>query len=358
MFNRVKAYLRASLLVLWCLLCIGVLSLSPATAAPLKVLNVYTWAGYLSDEVIREFERETGIRINHSTYINNEVLYAKLKANAGGSGYDVIMPSAYFVNRMVQQDLLQEIDPAKITHFKHINPRFLNQAHDPKNRYSVPYLWTATGIVFNQKYHPLPAKLSWAELWKPEYRDCLLILDDVREVSSIALMRLGYSINERTVERIREAFELLKGLMPNVKLFNTDSQRSVYLDEDVTIGMGWNGDLTLAQRENPALRFVYPEEGFMLALDCVAIPKKAANVEGAHLFINFLSRPEIAKKIAMETGFSTANLGAIRLLPEDMRHNEVLYPGDTVMKRAKFPLDVGSMAAVYEKFFESLKLRE
>jgi len=322
-----------------------------------KILNIYTWADYLPQSVIQQFEKKTGIHVNHSTYINNEVLYAKIKANPD-AGYDIIMPSAYFVNRMKNQELIQKIDKSKLVNFKNINPIFLHREYDLNNEYSIPYLWTATGIVINKKYHPSHQITSWENFWHPQYKDQLLILNDAREVFSVALMTLGFSVNEVLPERLKESFKKLKVLMRNIKLFNTEIQRAIYLDEDVTMGMGWNGDAYLVAEQNPNLYFVYPKEGFIIALDCITIPKGAKHVEYAHQFIDFVLQAAVAQDIALKSGFSTANLAAMRLLPEKVRLNPILYPDAQTLERAQFLIDVGGAAKIYEKYFELLKLEE
>jgi spermidine/putrescine transport system substrate-binding protein len=322
-----------------------------------EILNIYTWAGYLPDSVIREFEAETGIRVNHSTYANNEILYAKLKANSD-VGYDIIIPSSYFVSRMISQDLLQKIDHTQLPNLREINPVFLKKSHDPENDYSVPYLWNVTGIVVNSQFHDIKKIKSWNDLWRPEYRDQLLVFDDTREVFSIALLALGYSINDTNPTHIQQAFSKLKLLMNNIKLFNLDAQRSIYLDEDITIGMGWNGDIYLASLENPHLHFIFPKEGGIISLDSMAIPKKAKHVAAAHRFIDFILRPSIATKITLETGFSTPNLGALNLLPETVQQNKILYPEKAVLEQCQVLDNVGDAVRTYEKYFELLKLEE
>jgi spermidine/putrescine transport system substrate-binding protein len=331
--------------------------LSKTVFAAENVLNIYSWAGYLSDSVISQFEIETGIRVNYATYVNNEVLYAKLKANPD-AGYDIIIPSSYFISRMQKQGLIQKIDHSKLAHYKNINPIFLSKEHDPANEYSIPYLWNGTGIAFNTRYHVLKSVSSWQDLWQPRYRDQLLVLDDTRECFSMALIALGYSVNDQDPNHIKAAFEKLKALMPNIKLFNMDAQRSIYLDEDITIGMGLNGDIFLASAQNPHLHFIYPNEGFVITLDSIAIPVGAKHVENAHRFIDFVLRAEIAKQITLESGFSTPNSAAKALLPEQVRTDPILYPNAEILKRGQFQTDVGEAAPLYEKYFERLKLEE
>lgn len=333
------------------------LTINTAVCANDKVLNVYAWSGYLSGRIIQLFEKQSGIRVNHSTFLSNEVLYAKLKANPD-SRYDVIMPSTYFINKMIKQNLLQKLDKTKLNNFKNINPIFLNKEYDQNNDYSIPYLYNSTGIAINTKYHPKFKKnpeILWKDLWDPQYKDQLLIFDDTRETFAMALMKLGYSINDTDPQHIKEAFQELKLLMPNIKLFNTAGQRSIYLDEDISMGMGWNGDIYLASKDNSNVTMIYPKDGFLIALDCLAIPKNAKHIAYAHQFINFLLDATIAKDIALLSGFSTANLAGMNLLPEDIKTNPVVYPDHHVMQRSQILNDVGEANLIYEKYFELLR---
>lgn len=322
-----------------------------------KILNVFTWSGYLPESIIQEFEQQTNIHIHHSTYVNNEVLYAKLKASPD-AGYDIIMPSAYFIERMIKQQLIRHIDKTKLINFNNINPIFLNKEYDQNNDYSIPYLYTATGIVINKKYHNNFSKNKeclWKNLWDPNYKEQLLIFNDAREVFGIALIKLGYSVNDTNPNHIKQAFESLNNLMKNVKLFNTEAQRSIYLDEDITIGMGWNGDIFLASKENPHLNLIYPKDGFIISLDCLAIPAGAKHIDYAHQFIDFVLQANIAKSIALISGFSTANLAGMKLLPSHIKNNNSLYPNKETMKRAQILNDVGNAILIYEKYFELLR---
>lgn len=320
-----------------------------------NVVNVYIWATYIPDSVFRQFEKETGIRVNYSTYTSNEALYAKLKANPF-SDYDVIMPSTYFLDRLIKQGMLRQIDFSKLSNMKTMDSSFAYQKDDLKSQYSVPYFWIATGIAVNTKYHD-PKKLThWFDLWDPHYQDQLLVLDDAREDFSIGLMTLGYSVNDRDEKHIRAAYERLKSLLKNVKLFNSDTQKAIYLDEDITVGMGWNGDIYLASLENPNLEFIYPEEGFVISIDGFAIPKEAKHVENAHRFIDFLLQLEVSKEVCEEMAFSHVNKNVVRLLPGAMQNNPILYPSFSVMQRSHFQEDVGDVASLYEKYFEKLKL--
>ncbi len=320
-----------------------------------KILNVYNWANAMPEEIIREFEKETGIRVNYTTYGSNEALYAKLKANPN-IAYDIVVPSTYFVQRMRKGGMIQKIDKTKLSNFKNLDTQFLNQDYDPNNDYSIPYLWGATGIVFNDKFHNKNDVKSWRAFWDPKYRNQLLVLDDARDVFSIALLSLGYSPNETDPAKITEAFEKAKKLLPNIKFFNSESQQAMYVSGESTLGMGWNGIVFLGQKSNPHLQFVYPEEGFVISLDSMTIPRGAKHVDNALKFIDFILRPEIAERISVGTGFSSANREGMKRLPPELRNNQSVNPDKATYKRGHFQSDVGDAATLYEKYYDQLKL--
>ncbi len=320
-----------------------------------KVLNVYNWANAMPESIIRKFEAETGIQVNYSTYTSNEVLYAKLKANPK-AGYDIVVPSTYFVDRLRKQNMLQKIDKSKLKNIGNLDPSLLHLEHDPDNDYSIPFLWNATGIVLNDQYHSVKDVSSWADLWNERYRNQLLMLDDTREVFSIALLTLGFSPNDRDPKHIAKAFIKLKDLMPNIKLFNTEAIHSILIDEDITLGVSWSGEIARARVDNPHLQFVYPQEGFVLSIDSMVIPENAKHPNNAHLFLDFILRPEIAKEVSLDTGFATTNTAAYKLLPEAVRNDPIIYPSAEIRKRGYFQTDVGDAAPLYEKYFELLKL--
>lgn len=328
---------------------------SMAFAGATREINVFNWANYLPDEVIRQFTQETGIRVNYTTYDSNETLYAKLKTNRG-SGYDIAIPSTYFLDRMRKEGMLEKIDKTKISNFKHLNPSLLNQSYDPHNEHSVPYLWGSTGLVVNLHYFPAGSVKRWADLWDKKYRDQLLLLDDQREAFSMALKTLGYSINDADPGHIKQAYLKLKELMANVKLFNSVAVQAVYIDEDATIGMGYNGDTFLVNKENPAVQYIYPAEGATLWLDSLVIPKNAPHLEEAYIFINFLLRPDVAEKLSMSIGYASPNRAAIKRMSKEVRENRMIYPNKQDLKNSEFQTDVGDANLLYEKYWELLKI--
>lgn len=320
------------------------------------ILNVYNWSEYLPDDVLEQFQKETGIHVNYSTYASNETLYAKLKANPE-AGYDIAVPSTYFIDRMIREKMLVRLDKNQLPNFKNLNPALLNKNFDPNNNYSIPYLSSSTGIAYNDNYFAKGSIRRWTDLWDKRFTGQLLILDDVREVFSMALLSLGDSPNSTDPQQIQAAYQKLLPLLPNVKLFNDEAVKAIYIDDDATVGMAWNGDIFLANQDNPHIQFVYPEDGFIVALDSVVIPKNAPHLKNAYTFINFVLRGDIAARISQATGYMSPNSAAVALLPAAIRNNPIIYPDAATLKRGVFQTDAGDASLLYEKYLERLKVR-
>lgn len=321
-----------------------------------NILNVYTWSGVVPDFAIQQFEKETGIKVNFSTYDSNEIMYAKLKANKNAT-YDIIEPSSYYVDRMRRQGMLEKIDKTKLTHFKNLNSDFLNPPYDAHNNYSVPFIWGATGIFVNKDYFAPTSVTQWSDLWDKKYENQLMLLDDSREIFSIALKTLGYSVNDSDPAHIHQAYVKLKELLPNVKLFKSDGVITILIDEDASIGMAWNGDIYKAKKENPNLAFVYPKDGFVIWVDNFAIPKNAPHQANAYKFLNFMLRADIAKAISLSNDFASPNAAAQKLLPPEVRNNPLIYPSHKLLQRGELQTDVSDEAlSLYEKYWEKLKM--
>jgi spermidine/putrescine transport system substrate-binding protein len=281
-------------------------------------------------------------------------MYAKVKT-VQSKGYDLLVPSTYYVDRMRREGLLQKLDKSRLSNFGNLNPRLLNQSYDPGNNYSIPYLWGTTGIAINTDQVNPDKVGAWEDLWDPSYRNKLLLLNDVREVFSMGLKTLGYSANSTNENEIRAAYEKLTQLMPNVRVFNAESPKDLFLAEEVILGMNWNGEVYMANQENPSIRYIYPKEGVTVWMDNFVLSRGAKNVDAAYQFIDFILRPDIAKIITEEIGYTSPNLEAIKLLPESLRNNRVVYPTDKDLKNAEFQTDVGKALPLYEKYWQRLK---
>lgn len=339
----------------WMLLLLCALWFFPvAVCTGKEKLYIYNWTEYLPQEIIQEFERETGITVVYSTYENNEAMYAKIRL-MGGRGYDLIFPSTYFVHKMRKQGLLAKIDHSRLPNFKYLDPRFLDKPYDPGNMYSIPYIWGSTGLIFN-KDHVKPENMtSWKDLWRPEFRNRLVMNDDLREVLGMGLMVNGYSINDTDPSHIEKAYESIRKLLPNILVFSGDSPKQPMLNLETWAGMSWNGEAYMAHQENPAISYAYPKEGAIFWLDSMAIPKKARNVHAAHKFINFILKPESAVRICKELGFSLPNAAAKKIMPPSLANNPMIFPSEADVEKGEFQMDVGDAILVYERFWERLK---
>jgi len=333
------------------------LLLSPFSAfAAEHIVNVYAWTGEIPEFAVRQFEKETGIKVNFSTYENNEIMYAKMRAS-DNPGYDVVIPTSYFVDRMRKQDMLERLDMSKLSNSKNLDPTFRHATYDPEAAFSIPHIWGLTGIFYNNHYYNGKTLKRWGSLWDKRFHNQLMLIDDMREVFSMALLSLGYSANDENPEHIQAAFLKLKTLMSNVKVFSSDTLISIMIDEDANVGMAWNGDAYKATLENPEVRFIFPEEGFVIWVDNFVIPKNAPHKDNGYAFINFLLRADVAREVALSIKFPTANVAARKQLPKEMRDSPIAYPSRDVLKHGQYLLDLSpDTLAIYEKYWEELKI--
>lgn len=337
-----------------CALCATALS-APSLAAD-KELYFYNWSEYIPNSVLEDFTKETGIKVIYSTYESNETMYAKLKTQ--GKGYDLVVPSTYFVSKMRKEGMLQEIDKSKLTHYKDLDSNYLNKSFDPDNHYSIPYIWGATGIGINADMLDASSVKSWDDFWDTKWEGQLMMMDDAREFFHIALVRLGYSTNTTNPDEIKAAYEELKKLMPNVLVFNSDFPANPYLAGETSLGMLWNGSAYMARIEGANIEVIWPEKGTIFWMDSLAIPSGAKNTEAAHKMIDFLLRPENAAKIAVEIGYPTPVKSAYPLLPKEFAQDPNVFPPQEVMDSGFWQDEVGEAAALYEEYFQKLKVNQ
>jgi spermidine/putrescine transport system substrate-binding protein len=341
-----------------CLLALLLICLTASAFGQEEVLNIYAWTGEVPESLLRQFEKETGIKVNFSTYENNEVMYSKLRATRN-AGYDLVMPSSYFVHRMLKQKMLEEIDRSKLSNYKNLDPTFTHPNYDPQGKYSIPYLWGVTGIFYNDEYFTSNSFSSWNDLWRANLKNQVMLLDDNREVFSMALLSLGYSPNDQDPAQVLKAFRKLQALIPNVKVFSSDTVVSIMIDEDVTVGMAWNGDAYKASLENEHIKFVFPKDGFVIWVDTFAIPKGAPHLENAYKFLNFILDAKVARDASLITSYPITNAAGQKLLPQAVRTNPMIYPSKEVLARGMFQSDVGeAIISIYESDWEQLKMSE
>ncbi len=317
-------------------------------------LNIYAWGGYLPQSALKEFENQENVTVNYTTFESNESTYSKLKL-LNGTGYDVVFASAYFINKMAHEGLLSKLDHSLIPNIKDADPLLLGKAHDPKNDYSLPYIWGVTGLYYNSNV--ITDKVTrWSDLWKPAYKQQVMLIDDIRDVFGMALKLNGFSVNSKNPDEIKKAYQALSELKDNVLLYNSDAPHVPYLTGEATIGMQWNGNAYQGQQEMPELTFVMPEEGAGLWMDNFTIPSGSEHKLLAHKFINFMYEPIHQAEIMNELGYASATKSGRALLSKEMRENKVIFPDDEDMKKGEFLDDVGPEAlAIYEKYWQILR---
>jgi spermidine/putrescine-binding protein len=314
-------------------------------------VNVYIWSDYLPSDVIEKFERETGIKVNIDTYDSNEILLEKLLT--GVSKYDVVVPSDYMVQILIKQNLLRKIEKSKITNLKNINKKFLNLEFDPGNEFSIPFFWGTTGFAYRRdKLGELPN--TWQVLFDEKYAGKILMLDDMRECFAVALKLLGCSINETDTTILSKAKEVLIGQKKLVKQYNSSGFDQAILSGDVWIAHGWSGQLVKIAETDTKIVYVLPREGGTLWIDNLAIPKTAENIENAHIFINFLLKPEISARVSEFSGYATVNDSAKKLINPKFLSKQ-RYPSDEELKNFELMKDLGPVTKLLDRYWTEIK---
>lgn len=289
-------------------------------------LVVYNWGEYIDPEVLTIFEEETGINVVYEEFETNEILYPKV--SSGAIAYDVVCPSDYMIQRMIENDLLTEINFDNIPNIKNIGKQYMEQFRqfDPENKYSVPYCWGTVGILYNKTMVDEPVN-SWSILWDPKYKDNILMQDSVRDAFGATLKYLGYSLNSTDLDELTEAKNLLIEQKPLVQAYVIDQVRDKMIGNEAALGVIYSGEAIYTQKENPNLEYVIPKEGSNIWIDSWVIPKNAEHKENAEKFINFLCRPDIALMNFEYITYSTPNEAARELIEdESIRNSEIAFP--------------------------------
>ena len=299
-----------------------------------EVVNVYNWGEYIDESIFEEFEAETGIQVNYATFASNEMLYSSIKG--GGSTYDVIIPSDYMIARMINEDLLLELDYSKIPNMANLDPHYLNREFDPQQKYSVPYMGGTTGIIYNTMMVD-KAPTSWMDLFTTDMRSQVLIFDNPRECLGQALKALGYSFNTTDKDEIAEAAELLIGQKEKgiVQAYVMDQIFDKMINNEAAIGTYYAGDFVIMAEENPDLAFCMPEEGANLFVDSMCVPVCCENYDNALAFINFMCRDDIVLRNCEEVGYSTPSATAHDIMDPEMAEDPIIYPSEDVLEKCE-----------------------
>lgn len=347
-------------LVLTILLIIAVVLLSGCQqkqeAELASELHLFNWSEYIDPEVLTDFEAEFGVKVIEDTFSSNEELLAKLQA--GATGYDVIVPSDYMVDIMIQEGLLAELNKENIPNLVNLDDTFKDPPYDPGLVHCVPYQWGTTGIGYNADVFDEPPD-SWAYLFDPElasqYAGQMTMLNDSRESIGAALKFLGYSLNSTNESELNAAKELLIQQKQWVLSYDSDQYEDLLSADETVIAHGWSGDFFAAAVEDERIWYAIPKEGATIWADNLCIPKSSKNQYTAEVFINYILRPDVAAKITNFTWYASPVAAANEFIDPEILEEPAIYPPEDVMRRLEWIEDVGDATPLYERIWTEVK---
>lgn len=326
-----------------------------ATSSDKNTVIIYNWGEYIDPELIKTFETETGYSVIYNTFDSNEAMETKIKQ--GGSRYDLVFPSESIIPKMIEEGLLVPLDHQKLTGTEDLSPFLMDQAFDPDNTYSIPYFWGTIGIMANTEEVDASSIHGWGDLWNPAFKNDVLMVDGARETLGIALQTLGLSQNEKDPTKVAKALKKLESIRPNVKAVLTDEIKTLMINNDAPLGIGYSGDAAYVMAENPAVTYIVPNDGGAIWTDNFAIPKTVGNLEGAYAFINFMLRPENAAQNAEYVGYATPSETAKTMLPAELTDDKAFYPEPSAMEQMEHYEYLGKEAVeLYNDLFLEWKL--
>ncbi|MBQ7961190.1 MAG: spermidine/putrescine ABC transporter substrate-binding protein [Clostridia bacterium] len=304
-----------------------------ASAEEEIVLNVYNWGEYIEQSTIDMFEEKYPyIDVNYTTFDSNESMYSKIVS--GAASYDIVIPSEYMVSKLIQEEMLAELDYSNIPNYKYIGEAYKNLSSDPENKYSVPYFWGTVVVIYNSAHvdEADVADKSLSLLWNEKYADKILMFDNPRDSFGIALTKLGYSMNSDTDSQWQEAAKLLSEQKPIVQAYVMDAIFDKMESGEAWIAPYYAGDALVIQETNPDIQFYMPTEGTNMFVDSMCILNTTEHQKEAELFINFMCDPKIAAMNAETVGYATPNTEALNLLDPEITENELIYPDEEYLK--------------------------
>ena len=346
-----------SLVIVICAFLFGIIYVSEnsSNGKSTNAIFLYNWGDYIDPNLITQFEKETGYKVIYETFDSNEAMYTKIEQ--GGSAYDLAIPSDYMIDKMKKNDMLIPLDYNKIEGIENIDQRFLDYSFDKGNKYSIPYFWGTVGIVYNDKFVDKGKIKHWNDLWHPEFKNEIMLIDGAREVMGFTLNSMGKSVNETDISILNEASLKLNQLVPNVRAIVADEMKMYMTQEESMIGVTFSGEASEMLAHNENLHYIVPEEGSNIWFDNIVIPKTSKNQKGAYKLINFLLRPEVAAQNAEYIGYATPNKEAMKLLPEEVVSDEQFYPKEDTISHLEVYENLGSeILGTYNDLFLEFKM--
>ncbi|MEG2710430.1 MAG: spermidine/putrescine ABC transporter substrate-binding protein [Clostridia bacterium] len=326
-----------------------VLCCVPACALA-QSITVYNWYDYIDEDVIHQFEDETGIEVKYANFTTNEEMYAKL--SAGASEYDVLFPSDYIIERMIKQGELAKLNLANMPNVAGLSQWLKKPDYDPTGEYSVAYMWGTVGLLYNTEMVPEPIT-SWKSIFDPANKKSVLMMDSIRDALGITLKYLGYSMNTRAPEELEAAKQALIKQKADgiVKGYLVDETKDKMISGEAPMALVWSGDALYAMSEAPELAYVVPDEGSNVWVDGMCIPASSKNKEAAEKFIDFLCRPDIARKNMDYIYYSTPIQAVVDGMSDEEKNNLTLNPSQDIIDRCEFFHDIADDMDLYNRLW-------
>jgi spermidine/putrescine transport system permease protein len=343
---------KGKILVLMMVMAIFALSLTGCgKGANNGTLNLFIWTEYIPDSVIKGFEKETGIKVQMQTYSNNEEMLAKVQGSNSGA-YDIVVPSDYMVENMITQNMLMKLDKSKLSNYGNIDPAYLNPSYDPNSDYSIPYLGGAGVIVYNKNMVPTGADFTnYDELFKPDYKNSIVVLDDFRAIIGVTSLSMGYDFNETDETKLKEVKDKLLTLKANIKSFDSDSPKTLMITEETAVGLMWSGEAALAMEENKNLDVAFPEKGMYLFLDNLCVTKDAKNAENAYKFIDYVLKAEVNKEISTAFPYLNPNKAGVALMDDNYKNNKAINIPAEEISKGNYVKNIGKTVDLYSEIW-------
>ncbi len=323
-----------------------------STASAAETLHLYTWADYISPDVVKKFEKQHNCSVVIDTFDSNESLYARLKA--GATGYDLLFPTSYMAQILDQEGLLEDLDHAAIANLKQVDPDILSKVYDSAMKRSVPYT-LGYAVIAVRKDKVKDAVPTWEMLTREAYRGRVTLLDDMRETLGAALKFLGYSINSVDVGELEKARDVVIGWKRNAAKFDNEGYKAGLDSGEFVMVHGYSGDLFQVAQENAKIEILIPKEGVTASCDEMVIPKSAQQKALAQAMIQFLLDPEIAAENMEWMGYLCPNKEAIKQVSPEFLENPAVTISEEVKAKSEVIRDVGKDLAKYTKVWDEVK---
>jgi len=318
-----------------------------------RMVNILNWSSYIPSDVIIDFEKETGIEVNYGTYSSNEELLAKVSVAKEGT-YDLIFPSDYMVEIMIDRDIIQKINTAKLDNYMNINRNFMNLEYDPYNMYTVPFVAASTVIAVNREFINDNID-SYNDLLDPKYKGEIVIIDDQRIIIGAALLANGFDMNSVDDRELEIAKNWLLKLKKNLKAYDSDSPKNFLISEEAAIAVLWNAEGALASMENKNIENIFPKEGVALSIDNFAIVKGAKNLDYAYEFIDYILRADVMKRIIESYPYKNVNMETEKLLDNSYLFNNAANISDDIFNDGLFVKNIGDNISKYDRVWAEIK---